>query len=138
MEVLHLINYFAVLASAIFFIALGATWYSPVLFGKQWMQALNIKEEDMKACGGCGKAFFWASLVSLIIALALAYFLKLTHAVTLGEGLCVAFWLWLGFIATTLASAVIWEKKPCRWWLITSGYYLVGLLVSSVILTLWK
>ncbi|MFA6914889.1 MAG: DUF1761 domain-containing protein [Parachlamydiales bacterium] len=135
MEVLHLINYWAVIVAAIVFFLLGALWFSPALFGYPWMKCCNIKEEDIKSCGGL--SYLWGFLVSFLYVLALAYFIKQTNAHTLGEGACLAFWAWLGFVATTLAGSVIWERKPCGWWAITSGYYLVGLLISSVILILW-
>lgn len=138
MEVFERINYLAVLVSALVFFGLGWLWFSHYLFGRSYQQACCIKEEDTKDCCCGGTTLFWGFLVSLLFVLALAYFLKHTNAVTLGEGACVAFWAWLGFVATTLAGGVLWEKKSCSWWAITGGYYLVGLLLSSVILTLWK
>jgi hypothetical protein len=41
------INVWAVLVSALAFWALGALWYSPVLFSKRWQKEVGFKEEDI-------------------------------------------------------------------------------------------
>src|SRR5256885_16799024 len=49
------VNLLAVLVAAVLTIALGAVWYSPVLFAKQWMHAHGYtpeKVEEMKRRGG--------------------------------------------------------------------------------------
>src|SRR3989442_14553355 len=49
------INVLAVLVAAVLTMALGAVWYSPVLFAKQWMHAHGYtpeKVEEMKRRGG--------------------------------------------------------------------------------------
>ena len=37
------INLWAVLVSTVAFWALGALWYSPVLFGKRWQKEVGLK-----------------------------------------------------------------------------------------------
>src|SRR2546430_4078840 len=49
------VNLLAVLVAAVLTIVLGAVWYSPVLFAKQWMHAHGYtpeKVEEMKRRGG--------------------------------------------------------------------------------------
>ena len=47
-------NWLSVFVAAIIGFALGAFWYSPLLFSKPWMDLQNLKEEDLKT--GWGKA----------------------------------------------------------------------------------
>ena len=40
------IDYFIVLIASLVNIAIGALWYSPYLFGKQWTRLLGIDLDD--------------------------------------------------------------------------------------------
>lgn len=45
------INYLAVIVCAIILWVLGAAWYSPALFAKQWMALLGITRDPASATG---------------------------------------------------------------------------------------
>ena len=52
------INFLAVLVAAVVHMSLGALWFSPLLFGKQWLSVSNVTPEMMaasKAKGGMWK-----------------------------------------------------------------------------------
>lgn len=135
MDYLTLINPLALLVAGVIYTLLGSLWYSPWLFGKDWLEYCGLKSEDCKCCSS---SFLWAFLNSLVIALGLSVLVILTGAVTAGEGACLAFWAWLGFVATTLMSGVIWEKRSFHWWLINAGFSLVGLLIIGALLAVWR
>jgi hypothetical protein len=42
------INYLAVLVAALSTFVLGGLWYSPMLFGKAWMQLNNFTDADLQ------------------------------------------------------------------------------------------
>lgn len=42
------INYYAVLVAALLSFAVGGLWYSPLLFGKMWLEEMQLKAEDIK------------------------------------------------------------------------------------------
>ena len=50
----------------------------------------------------------------------------------------LAFWIWLGFIVTTLLNGVLWEKRTVKLYLFNIVYHLVSLCVMALILGLWK
>ena len=51
------INYLGVLASAIMIFAIGALWYSPMLFGRLWVTAHGYTPEKIAEMRkGMGKA----------------------------------------------------------------------------------
>ena len=52
-------------------------------------------------------------------------------------GMQAGFWVWLGFIATTMIGIVLWEIKPVKLYLLIVAYYLISLLVMGSILALW-
>ena len=44
---------------------------------------------------------------------------------------------WLGFVATAQIDSVVAEKGRFNWFLISTGYHLVGMLIMGAILALW-
>lgn len=134
------INYLAVLISAIVQQALGAFWYSPSGFGKQWMALMGIddvKAKTMKDQGGMGQRYAMAFVGALIMMYALAWFIDAAGATTFMQGALTGFWLWLGFLATSMMGSVLWENKPPKLYFINSGYYLVSLILNGGVLAVW-
>jgi Protein of unknown function (DUF1761) len=73
MEQFH-INHWAVLTCAVANLALGAIWYSPVLFYKAWMKENKFTEEDIKKSNPL-RTHGLSFLLSVIIGYNLAFFL---------------------------------------------------------------
>ncbi len=140
------INYLAVLGAAIVAIGLGFLWFGP-LFGKQWMASMGItpdKMEAMKASAkekGMGKTYVLMSLSTLIMSYVLAHALVFASSYLnvsgIAAGLQVGFWNWLGFVMPVTLGSVLWDNKSWTYWAITSGYYLVALLLMGEVLALW-
>src|SRR5256886_10274571 len=68
------VNILAVLVAALATFVLGAVWYSPVLFAKQWMQAHGYTPEQLEAMKrrGVARAYAVSALCYLVMAYALA------------------------------------------------------------------
>ncbi len=133
------INYWAVLVAAVVQMVVGSLWFSPLCFAKQWMASLGMNMADMDAAKnkGMAKTYLAAFVSSLVMAYVLAHFAYYTLSTNVADGLQLGFWVWLGFAATVLFGAVLWEKKSLAWFYITASYYLVSLLISGVILSVW-
>ena len=133
------INYWAVLVSALVAFGIGAVWYS-LLFGKKWMELMNINpnrvnKPEMKKKATRGYIIMFIAL--LVMAYILAHFVDYTEANSIVEGMAAGFWIWLGFLATTMIGSFLWEDKPFALYLINVGHYLVVLLVMGAILAVW-
>lgn len=128
------INFWLVLLGAVIWMALGALWYSPALFGKAWMELTGAKEEDLK---GNTKAYIGAFIIGLITTFVLALFVYQTDAQTAVEGAGVGFWAWLGFVAAVGFSGVIWEKLPLKLFFIHIVPVLAAFLINGAILAVW-
>jgi hypothetical protein len=137
------VNYWAVVASAVVMMILGALWYGP-LFGKEWMRLMGMKGPDKmddKAKQAMMRSYGLMALGALVMSFVLA------HTVIYAEsylgtsgvwgGLQAGFWNWLGFVAPVTLGTVLWEGKPWKLWFINVGYYLVGLLVIGALLSIW-
>lgn len=88
--------------------------------------------------GNMAKLYAGQFVLSLITNFVLARVLFYAGAATWVQGVSLAIAVWLGFMAAVSASAIIWEKKPWKLVAITEGSYLVTLVVSSIIFTLWS
>jgi len=92
------LNFLAIGVSAISSFILGGLWYSPLMFGKAWMEETGITEETAKR-QNMVKVFGLAFSASLVIAFNLAVFLGKSSTLETGAfyGFLAGFgWFWLG------------------------------------------
>lgn len=134
------INYLAVLAAAVIQFALGALWYSPVMFAKPWTAAMGktaeeIREESRQQ--NMALIYGSAFLTALITAFVLAHIVDYAHAETVGSGILSGFWIWLGFVVTSNLAAVTFEGRRPALYAINVGYQLVGLAIMGAVLAVW-
>ena len=133
------INITAVLAATIVQIVLGVLWYGP-FFGKPWMKLAGLTPEKMKETKkrGMGKTYLMQFIASFLTAFVMAYFVSLLEPYGILEGVQLGFGVWLGFVVTTMLGPVLWLDKPVMLYAIDAGHYLVGLVTTGIILTLWR
>lgn len=106
------INYLAVGAAALSTIVIGALWYSPLLFGKAWEKAHGFSAEQLERVrrqAGC--AFFVSSLAYVVMATVLSALMSYVGISTIGQGACLGFLVWLGFLATLGLTAHMFSKN---------------------------
>src|SRR5437868_10462697 len=94
------VNIFAVLASGIAFMAIGAFWYSPAAFGKQWQKLVGLKPSDIKQ-SEMGKIYGSSFVASMVLAYILGYLLNALNLNTVLQGVEFAILVWFGFVSTT-------------------------------------
>lgn len=133
------INYLAVLVGGLVNMAVGAFWYSPKGFGKQWMalSGINPDKIDAAKAKGMQKLYMLAFIGALVMSYVFAHFIDFAEAATIAEGMQAGFWSWLGFIAPVTLSSVLWEGKPWKLYILNNAYYLVVLLIIGPILAVW-
>ncbi|MBI4121014.1 MAG: DUF1761 domain-containing protein [Parcubacteria group bacterium] len=135
------INFIAVIVAAAVNIVIGMLWYGP-LFGKQWKKLMGFSDTDMKGMKMTPMtAIFGGAVTALIMAFVLAhdaYVWGLFFGASVGSvafALQLAFWIWLGYIATTQASAFLWEGKSWKLFCLNASCSLVSLTAMSLVLT---
>ena len=122
---------------------LGALWYGPFL-GQKWLELMDFSPEKAaqmkKEMSGAlmGKAYGINFLGALVASYVLAHFIIIWGVIDIYGALQLAFWVWLGFIATTTLGSVLWERKPWELYILNNGYQLIALAVASIILTFWQ
>ncbi len=132
------VNFWAVLVGAISSMIIGSIWYSPKVFGKAWMALIGKSESEMETMKGkATRAYLVVFIGSLITSYVLAHFAAYTNAKTVGQGMQLGFWIWLGFVATIQTGQALFQEKPFKLLLIDAGYYLVQLMVMGSLIALW-
>jgi len=129
------INVLAVLVAAFINMAVGAAWYSPGLFGKEWSKLIGRKMEDMKKNAGPGYGI--ATVGALIESWVLAHFVVYAGSTSAMDGAVTGFWIWLAFVAVTLAIGTVFAGRSWKLWKIDAGYFLVVLIIQGALLATW-
>ena len=132
------VNFLAVIFCGIVAMGLVALWYSPLLFGKMWMQEVDESDEDVKRRNNSVRVYGLTFLGHIVMAYVLARIMVYTNATTVTEGMRMAFLCWAGFTASAIMINAVYGKKSIRLVAIESGYHLIALLVFGIILGVWQ
>lgn len=123
------INVIAVIAAAIAGMAVGALWYSPLLFARPWMRAVGKSPDDVKPSP---RPFIVAALSNLVMATMLAGLMFHVGGAQIRTGVISALLVWLGFVATTIAVNHQFQGMPFALTLIDAGHWLAVLVAMAV------
>jgi len=134
------INYLLVLLSAIVAMIVGATWYSPLLFGNEWNKFSGLTPEGLEKAKqkGTGKLYVFQFIATLLMSYILAQLVGFMHATSFSDGAKIGFWLWLGIVVPVLLGSVLWERKSIIVYLIDIGQYLASLVLMGGIFGTWS
>ncbi len=98
--------------------AAGALWYSPLMFGKKWMNIMgsnHLNKEELKKLQKSMTPFYALQLVLTVLTNTFL-FLFLRFLPT-PSSLYVVFIVWIAFIMPTQISSVLWGNTPKKQWL---------------------
>jgi hypothetical protein len=127
------LNYIAIVIAAVAGFGVGAVWYT-FLFQKPWMAAMGMDPEKMHAGGPDATPFIVAAAGHLVMAFVFSAFLHSLGAATLGGGLAVGFFAWLGFVITSMAVNNGFGGRNMMVTIIDGGHWLTVLLVMGLII----
>ena len=130
------INLVAVLVAAIVQMVIGAVWYSPALFARQWLALIGKSLDDVKS-NNASAGYAIASFASIVTAYILAKFIGFAQARTAIDGLQIGLWAWIGFVATSTITTNAFSQKSWKLWAINYCYFFVTFILMGVILAVW-
>jgi hypothetical protein len=135
------INWLAVFSAMVVYVILGAIVFAPQLpLGKAWMAAGGYEPPGSGPAPGL-LYYIVPGVGALVACLATALLVNATGTDTLAEGITLGLVLGIGYAAAILLVTAAFElNKPGRyvWGLIDSLYHVLGILIASVILALWR
>jgi hypothetical protein len=124
-----------IIAAALATLIIGFLWYHPRVFGTLWMRLVNLSPEMVER--GRRRSFLFMSL-AFVCACATAYaFALFSHAASTASfsgALFLPLFAWLGFVVPTSLMETAWEERPWQLFAVNASYWLVTLVVVSLII----
>ncbi len=135
------IKYTLVLIATVAQFILGALWYSPLMFGKWWVQIMEVtylsKQELQKMQKGMLPFYGLQFLLTVFTTFNLAYFMSMMNYYSPYH---VAFWIWSAFIAPIQIQTVVWGNTKKKFWIkqifVMLSFQLVSIMVAAFFLSL--
>lgn len=132
----ELIHEFAVLGTACFMMALATVWYSPMLFGSLWMRETGITDamvDEKKPQMLRDMLLTYISYVGMLGLLALV----VVYAPLLGFTVFQAAIAIALFTALSAVPSTLFEGRSFSYYLIRTGFYVVFIVVGTLMLAYW-
>ena len=132
------VNVLGVLIVAVISFILGFLWYGP-LFGKQWLKLSKMPASEIAKAKSksMNKPMFLNFIGTIIMVFVFAQIINLLGASSVGQGIVLGFWMWLGFFAsTTILYGTLWEGKSWGFYVLNGLYWLVNLMVSGALIVI--
>ena len=131
MDILN-VNWLAVPGAALMGFIVGGIWYGP-LWGKRWMGAVGLSEEDVNA-GNMPLIYGGAFAFSLLASWTLAHtFASYAQALTFEAKVMTAFGVALGFILPAIGTNYLFSQKTKTLFFIDAGYWLIFYTTMGVV-----
>jgi hypothetical protein len=130
------INNWAVMVCAVANLALGALWYSPLLFYGAWMKENKFTDEDIKRVNPA-KTYSITLIFSIIISYNLAFFLG-DNKTDMAWGTTAGFLAGFGFSALIFSVVALFEQRSWKYILINGGYITIYFTLIGFILGTWR
>lgn len=131
------VNYTLVFVATIAQFILGALWYSPLLFGKWWMQIMeceNLPKEELQKMQKEMMPFYVLQFfLTLFTTISFANLVPYISAFGIYH---IAFWLWIGFIFPVVIGSIVWGNTKKKFWL--KQIFVAGTFqLASIMLMAW-
>jgi hypothetical protein len=133
------LNWLAVIVAALIYFALGAAWYSNMLFAKPWQRAIGWDTSQLPPQQN-PLTYVVPGLAYLAMGVATGLIARATGTDTLGEGIVLGLITGVGFgLALSLVGAFFTPSSPAPMTLfaITGAYNLIGFLILAVLVAIW-
>jgi hypothetical protein len=131
------IHWPAVLVSAVAYFALGALWYSKILFATKWIAYAKIDVNDPNAKKGMAMMFIGSLVLMMISSFAIAVLANRLGLSGWMSGLKLGAFVGACFGVVGIGINYLYEKKPAGLLLINGLYQLLGCIICGIIICMW-
>lgn len=132
------INFISIVIASVVSFGISSFWYSPFLFGKEWMEGRNISEKDLSSTKTISRAYIIQFILTLLTFVFIAFVISASQAQTSTDGAFIGLLSWLGFVIPLSASGLLWKKESFTLFLIDAVDYLVILTIGGAIIGGWN
>lgn len=134
-DVLSEVNYLAALVAAIAYFAIGAVWYSPLLFSRAWQRSIG---RDPGAAMTPGAMLFVITGIAYFVqAVTLGAIARTIGTTELVDGLVLGIFTGVGIVAVQLWVNASYEQRPPALVWINGGVAVLGFIAMAIIMTVW-
>jgi hypothetical protein len=126
------VDYIAVLAGGVAAWIVGAIWYG--VLGKRWMSTMDKVKAQLPGSSSRTVPLVVLLAGDLVMAWVLAHAIAATGEVTIRSGAITAAFLWLGFIATTVAVSNMFAHRKFALTLIDGSLWLAATIVAGIVI----
>lgn len=130
------VNFLNIIVAAVAYMALGAIWYSPMLFGKAWMKGIGKTKEQLTA-NASPMNYILALVFSFIAAYGIARIMVWTNRGSISDGIVIGLLAGVCFVLASMGVNDLFEKRPTGLTVINVLYHIVGFIVIGVIIGAW-
>jgi hypothetical protein len=134
------LNWLAIIAAAVIYFAIGAVWYSPVLFGRAWQRSIGW-DQDRTPPQMSPTTYVVPLVAFLVMAATTGLIAGAAGAEGFGDGIVLGLVIGIGYaMAHTLVDATFdpLKPKPWTWFVINGSYHALGLLIAAVLVSVWR
>ena len=129
-------HFLGIFLAAVAMFAIGAVWYSPLMFIKAWLQEAGMDPNAKPDSRTLLRTFGATFLLLLVSAAVLDQFI-----VNWSSDQGLAHGLWVGFLGGVIMASArginyLFEKRSRKLYLINTSYDVLGFCVMGVILSL--
>lgn len=129
-----------VIVASVAAFVIGAVWYSPLLFGKEWMALIGATEKDIAEAKAKGmtKSYVSQLVITVLTFIVMHFAISSIGAKGALDGAFIALIAWVGFAIPSAVGSMLWEKKSLKYALITSISTLLCWVVGGAIIAGWR
>ena len=137
------LNYTLIIVATIAQFILGALWYSPLMFGKWWMEIMEVSHMSKDEIAKMQKTMVPFYALQFVLTLITTWVLanNIVYAGALGSAAYYyALFMWIGYIAPVQISTVIWGNTKKKFWpkqvFVMLSMQFVGIMLAAFILSM--
>lgn len=131
------INILPIIVSSLVAFGIGSFWYSPFLFGKEWMEGRNIKSDSVEKSGVI-RSYIIQFVFTVITFSVLAFLISMAEVRSSTDGSFVGLLAWIGFILPISISGLLWKRDTFTLFLIDVVYNLLIITIGGAIIGAWR
>ena len=132
------LNWQAVLAATLAYYVLGGLWFAPAFFGRRWEAAIGFARPAGWRAGA--RLYVVPLLGCLLSSIATAMLAIALDAHASGEALLLGLVVGVGYGTAIAATDAVSPRhvRPLTVAAVVGTYHVLGLIIVSLIVTLWR
>lgn len=132
------LNWWAIFVSAIVFWLFGSLWFSTL--GQVWRKEVEKRGVKMKKPSSKEMIFksILTFILNFIVAFGVAVVIYQTGIMTIRPAISWGLLLGVCISAATIVTAYLWQNRSLKLTIIDIVYPIIGIIISAIIITLWR